>query len=238
MSDLPPHLHPPVPRGAPAPELDAAVIDRLFQAVAAETVDRAPTWRERLSQWPTPRRQALVVVAALAASGMWLSMMGHRDDLVGDAAARFAGLGAVLVATALISGLAAVRGLDRRLPSTWVVAAALLVPAALGATGLFPGMHTEHGATLDMHMMCGMVGTMFGALVAAPQLLVQRARPDGARTALIAASAGASAFVVQNLICPLADVDHLVFAHGAGGPMLLVLMLAGIGAVAAWSRRG
>ena len=237
MSDLPPHLQPPVPRGAPPPELDAAVIDRLFRAVAAETVDRVPTWRERLAQWPTPRRQALVVVAAMAAGGMWLAMMGTRDDLAGEAAARFAGLGAILLGTALISGLAAVRGLDRRLPPTWVVAAALLVPAALGATGLFPGMHTEHGATLDMHMMCGMAGTMFGAAVAVPQLLVQRGRPDGARTAMIAASAGAAAFVVQNLICPLADIDHLVFAHGAGGPMLLVMMLAGFGA-SALARRG
>lgn len=240
MTDLPDHLQPPTPRGAPTAEhhrdvVDAAVADRLFAAIAAETVDRAPTLRERLAQRPTGQRQALAVVVVMGLAAMWLGMMGHRDDLTGEAAWRFGGLAAVLLGTAAVAGRLALRPMDRRLPTGQVVAALLLVPTALAALpGVWPGMHTEHGASLDMHLMCGGMGTMFGMLAALAPLLLTRGRPEAPRIALIGASAGATAFVVQNLLCPLADTSHLVFAHGVAS-----LMLAGLGVLGltVWTRR-
>lgn len=236
MTDLPPDLQPPVPRGPRSSDLDPAVVDVMLAEIMGMTVDRKPTWRERLAERPTAERAGLVLLMTLMISAMWLGGMGWRQDLVGAALLHYAGLSLVLVGAFGFAGLAALRMVTRRLPDDMAIALTLATPVLLAAIpGAWPGMRPPEGIPFDAHVMCGMMGLMLGLMYAAPLLLVQRDRPDRGRLALVGASAGALAFVVQNLVCGAGETTHLVFAHGFGSAAIATLLLGGF-AVARWRR--
>jgi len=163
------------------PEDDLAPGDLadLFSRVAAETVDRPPTLRDRLRELSTPVRIALAVGGALIMVTVALLIVGIRTDLTGQAMARYA------VAMAAIAGLmgaafaASLRGAHQR-PLRWwtwvLVVTALLVPLALA---VMPWLWEGDGVIRPSgHAhpfgMCGVMGLVTGALTAERHLAARR----------------------------------------------------------------
>ncbi|PKN53844.1 MAG: hypothetical protein CVU56_29705 [Deltaproteobacteria bacterium HGW-Deltaproteobacteria-14] len=223
------------------PEDDLAPGDLadLFSRVAAETVDRPPTLRDRLRELSTPVRIALAVGGALIMVTVALLIVGIRTDLTGQAMARYA------VAMAAIAGLmgaafaASLRGAHQR-PLRWwtwvLVVTALLVPLALA---VMPWLWEGDGVIRPSgHAhpfgMCGVMGLVTGALTAAVAWAFQR-ESWSVTSRLVAAVAGGglTAFAMLQLHCPSGDATHLLIGHSSAG---LMLAAVAVGATL-WRRR-
>lgn len=213
---------PPGPRRVAAPELPPATLERLLADTRAATVDRPESARERLAALPTPRRHAALALGVFASAGLWWAMMGLRPDLGAEMGVLFGALAAPLALGAALAGRTALRDASRPGPGERWMFAALLLPSAL-ALAPWPGMHTDHGAPLAQHLMCGAAGSMYGLAVAAMFFVFSRDPSDRTRATWIGAAAACTAFIVQNLVCPLVDLDHLLFAHGVTAFPLAIL---------------
>lgn len=224
-----------------APEDDLAPGDLadLFSRVAAETVDRPPTLRDRLRELSTPLRIVMAVAGALVMVTVALLITGIRADLTGQAMLRYA------VAMTAIAGLvgaafaASLRGAHQK-PLRWwtwaLVVAALLVPLALA---VMPWLWEGDGAIRPSgHAhpfgMCGVMGLMTGALTAAVAWAFQRERWSvPSRLVAAVAGGGLTAFAMLQLHCPSGDATHLLIGHASAG---LMLAAVAVGATL-WRRR-
>jgi hypothetical protein len=190
-------------------------LEALLARTRAETVDHVETWQERLASRPTAQRRLLALAAVPATAAMWWAMMGVRADFPGEAMFTFSLNALPLAVAGVVAQRVVLRDETRRAPHRGWLASTLLLPSFLAVALAWPGMHTEHGAPLSQHLMCGMAGVMYGMVAAAATVLLTRDRADGERAIWTGAMAGSLAFVVQNVVCPLVDADHLLFAHGA-----------------------
>lgn len=190
----------------------------------------APSDAGVLARWaelPHPARVQALIVAQAAIGLAWVAWGGARADLHGPALLRFAILSLPAALIAVWASLSAIRPAWRRSPGGTSAAAALLLPSALAILP-WPGLHLPHAAPMDVHLGCGWMGFAYGALATVPALVLQRSRPADPRAALIAVAGGAAAFVVQNLLCPLADTDHLLLAHASAPLLLAAALLVGV----------
>lgn len=220
------------PRAAPA--TDAATLDTWFEALAADTVDRPPSWRDRLRERPTPQRVALAAGAALVASALYAVIAGLRSDLAGEAMLRFAVIAVGFTALGVGAASLTLRSLAAR-----PLQAALGIPLALLAVpfvvsvlpGLLPGPTGPVPTTA--HLGCA-VGSLIAATLSALAVLVfdRDDRPPSWRLLSGGAAGGLFAYVAQLSHCPSANAVHLAVTHASAG----VLVGAGLALLVALRR--
>lgn len=207
--------------------LDAASADALFLSIAAQTVDKAPTWRDRLRELPTPRRVILGSLAMVALVGALVLSMGVRPGLSGGAAVRFSVALVGILALAAATTALSLRGYHRRPLGGWVWAALGAAIAGPIILALIPGLwSTSAGALGHGHgAACFAMGAVTGLLIGTAIYCLQRAdRPAPWRLASAGAVGGLTAFVALQLHCPSQAMGHILAGHASVG-----LVLAGLG---------
>jgi hypothetical protein len=206
----------------------------LFDAIAAETVDRRPTLRERAQELPTRLRVIAAVLSVVGLTGLLAVMTGLRPDLDAGEAVRFGVAMAAVGALLAVAAAVGLRGHHQRPlgPAVWgVLLVALGAPAALA---LVPGLWLEHGhaqggagAVLAPATGCFTMGLVNGAVAAFVVWLFQRS--DRAATWRLVAAAvvgGLAAFWSLELHCPSRDTSHMLLGHASVGFVLAGLVLA------------
>ncbi len=209
--------------------MSADRMDAVFAGLAADTVDKKPSLRDRLRELSTPVRVALGVSGALVMVAVMSLTMGVRPGLGGEALLRYA-----LVVTSIAGLVAAsfsvsLRGLhQRQLGATgWVIISlALLVPLALA---LIPEIWST-GAPMAMMAgdgmdMCLPLGLATGALTTAVAWVFQRQDfPLIYRLLAAAGGGGLTAFAMLQLHCPATDPTHLLVTHAGVGLVLAAVV--------------
>ncbi len=204
-------------------------LSQLFAGIASQTVDREPSWRDRLRELPTTTRVVAAVGMAAALGAARLALGGVRGDLAGGIM-HFGLIYGALSMVGIGAATLTLRSMHTR-PLHMVawrlagLAAALPLVVAL-IPFLNPGLHTTDGAALSIHFACGATGLFVGSAAAAIVLLFAREdHPSDVRLLAAAGSGGLFGWVVQGAHCPLVDLEHLVFAHSLyGGAIWLVLL--------------
>lgn len=231
MSHAPDPQRPNLP---PMPsELSDTSLDALFAEISAETVDRPLGLLGRVRELPTNTRAAIALAAQLAIAAAAVGLQGLRDD----ASAIGVALGVVGAVAALVGlGSLASIGRNDRLMARWLPLS-LLLPAVVALVPLWPGMKMGLWEAMPIHEHCLAASTVVGLLCIVPLLLLDRHGLLRRWSVLAAASsAGAYAFVVQMLVCPLSTVEHRVFGHGSAG-LVLALVVGGLLALRARLRK-
>ena len=221
-------------------DLGAGELAELFSRVAAATVDRPPTVRDRLRELSTPVRIALAVGGALIMVTVALAITGVRADLSAQAVVRYA------VAMTAIAGLmgaafaASLRGAAQKPLRRWtwaLILVGLLVPLVLA---VMPWLWDAGGGSVAMAAphafgMCGVMGIVTGALTAAVVCVFQREQWSvWSRLLTAVAGGGLTAFAMLQLHCPAGDATHLLVGHASAG---LVLAAVAVGAMLLRRRR-
>lgn len=223
------------PGGAAAP----ADLDAMFAAVAAETVDRKRSVRDRLRELPTPMRIALAMLGALIMTGAALVVTRIRADITGQALLRY---GLAMAAIAALVGVAfavSMRGPHQRPVGRGVWAFIVVVLAIPLVLSVIPGLwECERAPAVHpiggVHVPCLLLGIMTGALTAGVAWLFQRTDvPVFWRAGAAVGGGGLTAFAMLQLHCPARDATHLIVTH-AGVGLMLALVVAGL---VAWRRR-
>lgn len=207
--------------------LDPAASAALFEALAAETVDKPATRLESLRALRTPQRVMGAMLGVLGALGMSIAM-GVRPDMVTADSARVGVLLLVLVAVSAIVITVALRGYHRRPMGarSWaVIGISLGIPTVLA---IFPDLWaTGPGVTAAGAERCFAFGSLNAFAVAAVVWLFQRgSRPAGWRLGAAACAGGLAGFASLQLHCPSRDVSHLLIGHAAVGIFLTGVALA------------
>jgi hypothetical protein len=176
------------------------------------------------------RRVALGAVGALTWAFVVILSAGLRPDL-----GSLAGGGAALVMGATLIGLAlaALRRRARGLPADLRLSylAVVAAPAAYAAASVLMVRPHDDGActTMQGNLACLALATLVAlGAGAAMTVALQRSLLNGAswRGAAAGALAGLVGALSVHLHCPLQNLEHLLFAHGAP-----ILLFAGAGAV-------
>lgn len=202
--------------------LPPADLDALFAAVAAETVDRPPTVRDRLRELASPARLSLAAVlggtlATVFEAGWGMGMSPGLPDVL------TLGTAAVL---AVVAARHAQRGLHRPSSTTDMPAAGALVLAPLALAAMYVG--APQGLPLWVHLGCFGPGLVLSMVVSGLVLLFHRdERPEAWRLVAAAAAGGLTGFVVQELHCPATDPVHVIAAHTTVGMTTAMLLAAG-----------
>lgn len=215
-------------RSGPLPD---GLLAGLFDEIAAETVDRRPSLRQRAQELPTRLRIVAAVLSVAGLTGLVTVVTGVRADIGAGEAVRF---GVAMAAVgALIAALAAVglRGHHQRPlgPAVWaLLLVALGAPVVLAA---FPGLwladgHAAAAMSLGAPPGCFSMGLVNGAVAAFVVWLFQRA-DRAARWRLMASAVvgGLAAFWSLELHCPSRDVTHMLVGHASVGFVLAALLL-------------
>ena len=204
---------------APVPP-SSEQIERMLSALHLEAEAAETSWRSAFTDLPSLTRQRAAIALQVVAAVLWMGLIGVRADLGANAMGLwFAGLALPLLALGAWATTASLESISRR-PPTPLAAALVLAFPTMFALLPWPGMHMAEAGPASMHVKCAEMGIVLAAIAIAPVLLMQRTRPANGRLALLATGGGTVAFVVQNLYCPLADHDHLVFAHGVSAVVL------------------
>lgn len=209
---------------APTPPSSEA-LEAMLAALHTQTEDADTSWRAAFTDLPSLTRQRAAIALQVVAAALWMGLIGVRADLGANADGLwFAGLALPLLALGGWATTASLESISRR-PPTPLAAALVLAFPTMFALLPWPGMHMAEAGPASMHVKCAEMGIVLGAIAIAPVLLMQRTRPADGRLALLATGGGTVAFVVQNLYCPLADHDHLVFAHGVSAMVMAAALV-------------
>ncbi len=192
--------------------------DGLFAAVAAQTVDATPGWRDSLLELPTPARLGLAATVSLAAV-LALSMLGGvRPDLWEGAAARVALVAVVCGGLGLGALSVALRGLHRPALGArgWaLVGLALTLPIVWAfVPGFWPGIENAAPAPWSTGCLWGGLAT---ALASGGFVRLLDRGGGWQRTLAAAGAGGLWAYAALAVHCPMNDTLHLVAAHGLLG---------------------
>lgn len=223
-----PPVHPlPPERRDTLPPLDDDALDALFDAVAARTVDRAPTWRDRLRELPTPARTTTAAGAALLACAALLGAEGLRGDLDGAWPLAIGSL--VLVGTGIGAVAVALRshGAPPLSSLRAVVTAAIALPLLAALVPSIWAGDPAPVASAWMHVACGLGGLVAAVASAGLVLVFDRDdRPHTASLVLAAAAGGAFGFVVQTAHCAMTHPLHLLLGHASAGVIVGAVLVA------------
>ncbi len=216
----------------------------LFDAIAAETVERTPGPVERLREAPTWLRLVGVVLALGGLLGLAAGLMGLRPDETWADATRVVVLLVALGGLAAAALSVALRGYHARPlgPLAWgVIVLALGVPVVLAlwpdlwATGASSiasvGGHGHgHGHGHGGLPTCLIVGTLMTVAAMGVVWLFERpGHATGRRMAAAAAAGGLMAFTALQLHCPSHDITHLLFEHASVGFVVAGAALVAVG---------
>ncbi len=225
MTDRSDHLDTLLARDRDELDAPAEAMDALWAAVAADTVDRAPSRRDSLQRLPTGLRIAGALVGAIAiaaVSGIGQGVRPGAAELsveLGTAA-----FGALIVAAvSVVVALWPMHGrpLGRLAPAWGVVAVSAPMALALWPWAGIPA------PSLAAHALCAGFSTVTSVLVAASIVAFDRGDRLSTWRLLTAAGVGGLAgFLAQQLHCPVNAVPHLVLAHGVSGLAAFLLGLA------------
>lgn len=209
---------------APTPPSSEAM-EAMLAALHTQTTAADTSWRAAFTDLPSATRQRAAIGLQVLAAALWMGLIGVRADLGANADGLwFAGLALPLLALGGWATTASLESISRR-PPTPLSAALVLAFPTMFALLPWPGMHMAEAGPASMHVKCAEMGIVLAAIAIAPVLLMQRTRPADGRLALLATGGGTVAFVVQNLYCPLADHDHLVFAHGVSAVVIAAALV-------------
>jgi hypothetical protein len=201
-------------------------VDALFERVAAETVDKRASALERMRQWSTGRRRLALGAALLVVGLLMLTKQGLRPDL-GEHGSLLGPPLAVLLGAAALGLGRALRPMH--LPPVampWLVPALLVSACVLSVLlGAWPGMPITPEPAQLVHLGCGLATGLASASVATGAWALDRGAGLAAwRVATASAAAALAAFVLQTLVCPVVELEHMVLGHT--GPGLLVIGIA------------
>ncbi len=217
--------------------LPADALDGLFRRVAAHTVDRPVTLRDRLRELPTPVRILTVMGAGAFLVFACLAMLGIRPGMIAAGVAGTVVAAGGLVAMVGLATALSLRGMHQRAIGGWawtVTSGALLLPIILA---LWPGLWPTDPAAAAQVTRSGLGCMALGLAVAAVAGLVVRSfqredRLGGWRVTATAGASGLIAFTAVQLHCPATEGAHLLVGHGLVG-----IILAGAGLAAAYLTR-
>ena len=205
-------------------------LDALFDRVAADTVDRPTTVRDRLRELPTRSRVALAAVGAVGFGVLVLALLGVRPAPTGAGFVTYVLTLCCLVAMVSIAVAISLRGADQRPAGrvAWSLTALALV-APLGLA-LMPGVWSDAAppsvAVSGPGLTCLLTGLATAAGVGLLIRLFQRSdRPADWRLSATAGAGGLIAFTTVQLHCPSVDPLHLVVGHGLAGLLLAAALI-------------
>jgi hypothetical protein len=226
---LPSHL-----RGRDEPSA-AATLDSLFAEIAAETVDREPSLRDRARELPTSRRVGAAVATVVGVSAVYLSVQGVRSDLDTMGWVHFLLVVGLLTSVGVGASALTLRAVHQRPlhENAWRVGMlAVALPIAVSLLpGLLPGVHLDH-PTFVHHLHCGVGGLIAGLAAAVSVLFFAREdRLDDWRILAASGVGGLFGYVVQGAHCAMVNVEHMVLAHAGYG-----VVIWGLLSLAFWSR--
>ena len=215
---LPAHL-----RGAEE-SVGAEQLDALFAGIALETVDRAPSLRDRVRELPTPNRVAIAVAATCSLMVTYALTMGIRGDLDSAGWMHFGVSALALTTFSVLCAALALRGLHQSplYETTWKVGvAAILLPVVVSLVpGLVPGMILEH-PPMSAHIACGLGGLVAGVISAVAMLFFSREdQIDPWRLLAVSGAGGMLGYIAQGAHCAMVNTSHLLFAHALYGVVI------------------
>lgn len=219
--------------------LDDAKVDALFAQVAASTVDRPSSWRDRLRELPTPVRVGLSVALTLGVAVAVLAATGVAPSVAEAGAGRFVAAIGSVVGFMAVAVAVSLRGAHRRSlgVAAWLLAlVSLAAPIALGMMPGIWGGRPAPTAPAVLHVFgltcvgIGLVAALATGLII--RLFQREDRPTSWRLVGLAAAGGLVAFGTSQLYCPTDDLLHVTVGHGLVGALLAVIFL-----VAAWLNR-
>jgi hypothetical protein len=203
----------------------------MASAVSA-AVRRSPTWRERVSELPTPVRLGLALVASIVVGALFMGPV--RPDLP----ALRTVLGPLVVAVGWAGGamVLALRPMHR-------VGEAFERRAPLWAFGLialalleWPGIALTGRTAVIGALVCGAMGAVTAVLVGLVVLAFDRApRPAAFRVWAAAGAGGAVGFVFREIHCLAGDAVHVLAAHLSLGVVAAAVLVP---AARLWNREG
>lgn len=204
------------------------MIDLKQRVLAAAAAETSPTRSAVLR-----RRAVLAVAGALAALGGWLANGGVRPTGRPAALLALTSLGALAVAAVAVT-LALRRGksmLGR--PAPMLIALALATPIVLlgwksALSSAFPGMTVPWPDRPGLRCLCVALETGAAPLVALVAIWGgTQPRHPRLTGLMLGVAAGAVAWLLVDLWCPVGSVEHLVLGH-----VLPIAIFATCGALA------
>ncbi len=219
--------------------LEDAKVDELFARVAASTVDRPRSLRDRLRELKTPIRVALSLALALGVAAAVLAAIGVAPSVAEAGAGPFVAAVGSVVGFMAVAVAVSLRGAHRRSLGIAAWLLALVSLAAPIALGMLPGIWggrpapAAPAAAHDFGLSCfgaGLVAALLTGLVI--RLFQRDDRPTSWRLVALAAAGGLVAFGTSQLYCPSDDLLHVTVGHGLVGALLAFIFL-----VAAWLNR-
>lgn len=221
-------------RGSMDAELDPATSRELLDRLMAGTMDRAPSWRDRLRELPTGQRRSMAITSMVVVGGAYVVLGGMRPDLSPEA---LRSLVFSFGAMTLVGGFAArvaLRGawegpLSRAAHAG--VAVCLCLPFAVSwLPGIWPGHIPAAEAAMLSHLRCGSTGLLAASALTTVLLIFDRSeRPEGWRLLAASGAGGVAGFVAQGMTCASNDTLHLVFTHGTYGLLVWLMLRTAVG---------
>lgn len=208
-------------------------LDKLLDQVAAQTIDKPLTVRDRVRELPTPVRVAVALGFGVFAVVAVLAMLGIRPGLESGGLAGYLTAAGCLVAMVGLATSLSLRGMHQRQLGGWawaITVGALLTPPIIA---LWPGLWPTAGApaadVTGFGLRCIGLGLAVAAGVGLVMRFLQRVdRPGSWRVTSTAGAGGVVAFAAVQLNCPAADIGHLLVGHGLLGVILAVIGLAAV----------